>query len=116
MVKTLLPVGLRGLVAGGLPAALMSSLAAVFNARSTLFTMDIYKKFRPAASERSLVKVGRIATGVVVIFGILWIPVMENISGELYHYLQSVQAYIAPPIAAVFFLGLFRKRLTQRGQ
>jgi SSS family solute:Na+ symporter len=115
MVKALLPVGLRGLVAGGLLAALMSSLAAVFNSCSTLFTMDIYKKLRPLASERTLVTVGRIATAVVVVFGILWIPLMQNISGELYHYLQSVQAYIAPPIAAVFFLGLFWKRLNAAG-
>jgi SSS family solute:Na+ symporter len=115
MVKTLLPVGLRGLVAAGLLAALMSSLAAVFNSCSTLFTMDIYRKLRPSSSEQSLVTVGRIATGVVVVSGILWIPLMENISGELYHYLQSVQAYIAPPIAAVFFLGLFWRRLNAAG-
>jgi SSS family solute:Na+ symporter len=115
MVKTLLPVGLRGLVAGGLLAALMSSLAAVFNSCSTLFTMDVYKKLRPEASERTLVAVGRAATGVVVISGFLWIPFMENISGELYHYLQSVQAYIAPPITAVFFFGLFWRRLNIAG-
>lgn len=115
MVKTLLPIGLRGLVAGGLLAALMSSLAAVFNSCSTLFTMDIYAKIRPDASEGTLVRVGRIATGVVVVSGILWIPLMRNISGELYHYLQSVQAYIAPPIAAVFFLGIFWKRLNATG-
>ncbi len=115
MVKTLLPVGVRGLVAGGLLAALMSSLAAVFNSCSTLFTMDVYKKLRPDASERTLVAVGRTATGVVVVSGFLWIPFMENISGELYHYLQSVQSYIAPPIAAVFFLGLFWKRLNVAG-
>ena len=115
MVKTLLPVGLRGLVAGGLLAALMSSLAAVFNSCSTLFTMDVYQKLRPEASERTLVAVGRIATGFVVISGFLWIPFMENVSGELYHYLQSVQSYIAPPIAAVFFLGLFWKRLNAAG-
>jgi len=115
MVTTLLPVGLRGLVAGGLLAALMSSLAAVFNSCSTLFTMDIYRKWRPDAPERELVRVGRWATGVVVGVGIIWIPVMERISGELYTYLQSVQAYIAPPIAAVFFLGLFWKRLNVAG-
>jgi SSS family solute:Na+ symporter len=77
--------------------------------------MDIYKKLRPESSERTLVTVGRIATAVVVVFGILWIPLMQNISGELYHYLQSVQAYIAPPIAVVFFLGLFWKRLNAAG-
>ena len=115
MVMALLPVGLRGLVAAGLLAALMSSLASVFNSCSTLFTMDIYRKLRPAASERRLVVVGRVATGVVVLSGLLWIPLMQGISGELYHYLQSVQAYIAPPIAAVFFLGLFWKRLNATG-
>jgi SSS family solute:Na+ symporter len=115
LVKTLLPTGLRGLVAGGLLAALMSSLAAVFNSCSTLFTMDIYKKLKPGTSERALVAVGRIATGVVVVSGILWIPFMKYISGELYHYIQSVQSYIAPPIAAVFLLGLFFKRINARG-
>ncbi len=115
LVSTLLPVGLRGLVAGGLLAALMSSLAAVFNSCSTLFTMDIYAKLRPGAPERRLVQVGRVATAVVVVFGILWIPLMENVSGELYTYLQSVQAYIAPPIAAVFFLGIFWSRLNVAG-
>ncbi len=111
MVRALLPAGLRGLVAGGLLAALMSSLAAVFNSCSTLFTIDIYQKVRPQASQRTLVRVGRLATAVVVVLGILWIPVMRNISGELYHYLQSVQAYIAPPIAAVFLIGLFWRRV-----
>ncbi len=115
MVKALLPAGLRGLIVGGLLAALMSSLAAVFNSCSTLFTMDIYQKLRPNASERTLVLVGRIATAIVVISGILWIPLMKGISGELYHYLQSVQAYIAPPITAVFLLGLFWKRINSKG-
>lgn len=115
LVKTLLPAGLKGLVAGGLLAALMSSLAAVFNSCSTLFTIDIYKKLKPESSEKTLVRVGRIATAVVVLSGILWIPFMKYISGELYHYLQSVQAYIAPPIAAVFFLGLFIKRINAKG-
>jgi SSS family solute:Na+ symporter len=115
LVSTLLPQGLRGLVAGGLLAALMSSLAAVFNSCSTLFTMDIYQKIRPQTSEKNLVRVGRMATAIVVISGILWIPLMKHISGELYHYLQSVQAYIAPPIAAVFLLGIFWKRINARG-
>ncbi len=101
-----MPAGLRGLVAAGLLAALMSSLASVFNSCSTLFTVDIYKKLRPDAPERKLIKVGRIATVIVVALGILWIPIMQNISGVLYEYLQSVQSYIAPPIAAVFMLGI----------
>jgi SSS family solute:Na+ symporter len=115
LVRALLPTGLRGLVAGGLLAALMSSLAAVFNSCSTLFTIDIYKKLKPLSSEKNLVLVGRIATGVVAVSGVLWIPFMKYISGELYHYLQSVQSYIAPPIAAVFFFGLFFKRINSKG-
>lgn len=115
LVQTLLPAGLRGLVAGGLLAALMSSLAAIFNSCSTLFTMDIYQKLKPEASQKKLVSVGRLATAVVVILGILWIPVMQGISGVLYQYLQSVQSYLAPPIAAVFLLGLFSKRINATG-
>lgn len=115
MVAALLPAGVRGLVAGGLIAALMSSLAAVFNSSSTLFTMDIYKKLYPEASERTLVFVGKAATAVLVVTGIAWIPVLRSISGQLYTYLQSVQAYLAPPIAAVFFFGLFSKRINAQG-
>ncbi len=115
MVKTLLPEGFRGLVAGGLLAALMSSLAAVFNGCSTLFTMDIYKKLHPQASERMLVHVGRIATLVVVGLGILWIPILRGFSSSLYQYLQNVQAYIGPPITAVFLVGLFWRRINGAG-
>src|SRR5688572_12296543 len=105
LVKEIMPVGLRGLLAGGLLAALMSSLASVYNACSTLFTMDIYQKMKPDAGSRELVRVGRIATGVVVVLGMVWIPLMKNISKGLYGYLQSVQSYLAPPIAAAFLLG-----------
>jgi solute:Na+ symporter, SSS family len=115
LVKTLLPSGLKGLIAGGLLAALMSSLASVFNSSSTLFTMDIYSKLRPNTSQKKLVTVGRIATTVVVLLGILWIPIMSGISGVLYQYLQSVQSYLAPPIAAVFLLGVFVKRINAKG-
>jgi SSS family solute:Na+ symporter len=110
-----MPAGLRGLVAAGLLAALMSSLASIFNSCSTLFTVDIYKKLRPQAPESQLLRVGRIATGFVVILGIAWIPIMQNISGVLYEYLQSVQSYIAPPITAVFLLGIFFKRINSQG-
>ncbi len=115
LVKTLLPVGVRGILAGGILAALMSSLAAVYNACSTLFTMDIYQKIKPNTSEKELVKVGRIATGIAVILGMLWIPFMKGISDILYQYLQSVQSYLAPPIAAVFLLGVFSKRINGKG-
>ncbi len=115
LMAHLLPVGVRGLVAAGLLAALMSSLASVFNSCSTLFTLDIYKKLRPDTEEHQLVNIGRMATVIVVLLGIAWIPVMANISGVLYEYLQSVQSYIAPPITAVFLLGLFWKRINSQG-
>ena len=116
MVKQIMPLGLRGLLAGGLLAALMSSLASVYNACSTLYTIDIYKKQHPEASERKLVRVGRIATAVIVLLGMAWIPLMQKVSkSSLYDYLQSVQSYLAPPIAAVFLFGVFFKRLNAKG-
>lgn len=115
LMSNLLPSGLRGLVAAGLLAALMSSLASVFNSVSTLFTVDIYKKLRPNTPEIKLVRTGQIATVIVVIIGIIWIPIMANISGVLYEYLQKVQSYIAPPITAVFLLGIFHKRINGQG-
>lgn len=115
LVTTLLPVGLKGLVAGGLMAALMSSLASVFNSCSTIFTLDIYKQLKPGKSEQELVKVGRIATGVIVILGICWIPIMQKIGGGvMYQYLQNVQSYIAPPVTAVFLLGILWKRVNSQ--
>jgi SSS family solute:Na+ symporter len=116
MVSSLLPAGLRGLVVAGLLAALMSSLSSLFNSCASLFTVDIYEKIRPGASERHLVTVGRFATLVVVVTGIIWIPVMQRVSqGGLYKYLQDVQSYLAPPITAVFLLGLFFKRINGKG-
>ena len=115
LVATLLPVGLRGLVVAGLLAALMSSLSSVFNSTSTLVTIDVYKKMRAVASERELVLVGQATTAVLVGFGLAWIPLMKLISGQLYQYLQSVQAYISPPIAAVFLLGVLWRRVNATG-
>ncbi len=115
LVTRLLPIGLKGLVLAGMLAALMSSLASVFNSCSTLITWDVYRKLRPQTTELQLVTVGRIATGLLVFLGLLWIPFMKYISSQLYIYLQSVQAYIAPPIAACFLLGIFFKRLNGTG-
>lgn len=115
LVTTLLPVGLKGLVAGGLMAALMSSLASVFNSCSTIFTIDIYKKLKPEKSEKELLTTGKIATGIIVVLGILWIPIMERIGGGvMYQYLQNVQSYIAPPVTAVFVLGIIWKRVNAK--
>ncbi|HSW54513.1 MAG TPA: sodium:solute symporter [Ignavibacteriaceae bacterium] len=115
LIGTLLPVGLKGIVVAGLLAALMSSLSSVFNSCSTLITWDIYKKLHPTATEKRLVFVGRIATVILVAFGLLWIPMMKLISGQIYQYLQSVQAYIAPPIAAIFLIGVLSKRVNSQG-
>lgn len=116
LMMHVLPAGLRGLVAAGLMAALMSSLASVFNSCSTLFTIDIYKKLRPEADEKSMVRMGRVATTVVVVLGVLWVPIIEKLAGgTMYQYLQNVQSYIAPPIAAVFLLGIFSSRINNKG-
>jgi SSS family solute:Na+ symporter len=114
MVKYMLPAGLRGLVVAGLLSALMGSLAGVFNACSTLFTVDLYEKWRPKASQHQIVRVGRMATGVMVFIALMWIPVIQGARG-LYNYLQSVQGYLAPPIFVVFFFGVFWKRLNAKG-
>ncbi len=114
MVQHLLPAGLRGIVVAGLLSALMGSLAGVFNACSTLFTVDIYNKWRPDATQHQIVRVGRIATIVMVIIAMAWIPVVRHAKG-LYDYLQAVQGYLAPPIFVVFFFGVFWKRLNAQG-
>jgi solute:Na+ symporter, SSS family len=115
LVSNLLPVGIRGIVIGGLIAALMSSLASLFNSSAILFTKDFYEKLRPQSTEKHLVKVGRIATTVIVVLGILWIPVMQGIGQVLYAYLQDVQSLLAPGIASVFLLGVFWKRASPAG-
>ena len=114
MVAYVLPVGIRGIVVAGLLAALMSSLAGAFNACATLFTIDFYARLRPQTSQARLVWVGRVATAVMVLIGILWIPVIKGGKG-LYDYLQGMQAYLAPPIFVVFFFGVFSKRLNAKG-
>ncbi|HLR49588.1 MAG TPA: sodium:solute symporter [Candidatus Sphingobacterium stercoripullorum] len=114
MVMHVLPVGVRGLVVAGLFAALMSSLAGAFNASSTLFTIDFYSKLKPNVSQKELVFMGRMATVVMIVIGLLWIPVIRGGKG-LYDYLQGIQAYLAPPIAVVFFAGIFHKRLNAKG-
>ena len=115
LVSTLLPAGVKGIVVGGLVAALMSSLASLFNSSAMLFTVDFYKKYKPDTPEKKLVFVGRVATTVVVVLGILWIPIMERLADVLYKYLQDVQSLLAPGIAAVFVMGIFSKKTTAAG-
>lgn len=116
LVQTLLPPGFRGLVVAGMVAALMSSLASLFSSVSTLFTVDVYQKLNPLASQRRLVAVGRATTVSMTVLGLLWLPIMKSISGGgLYQYIQSVQSFLAPPIVAVFLTGVFWKRMNLRG-
>ena len=115
LVLNLLPVGLVGLVMAALLAAVMGAMSSVFNSASTLVTLDFYKKINPQASESQLVTFGRIATGGMVLLGLLWVPFIHLLSAQLYIYLQSVQAYISPPIAACFVFGILWPRLNGQG-
>ncbi len=116
MITSFLPMGIRGLAIAGLLAALMSSLSSAFNSSSTLLTIDFYKHYRPEASDKSLVRFGQLATVVLVILSLGWIPFMRALmGGGIFHYLQSIQAYISPPIAAVFLLGLYYRWINAKG-
>jgi len=114
LVNTLLPVGLKGVVICGILAALMSSLASLYNSSAMLFTIDIYKRRRPETDEKKLVGIGRIATVVVVVLGVLWIFVIQAMGKSLYDYIQSIQSLLAPAIASVFLLGIAWKKTTPK--
>uniref|UniRef100_A0A8K9VAB7 Sodium/mannose cotransporter SLC5A10 n=1 Tax=Oncorhynchus mykiss TaxID=8022 RepID=A0A8K9VAB7_ONCMY len=116
LVIELMPSGLRGLMIAVMMAALMSSLTSIFNSSSTLFTMDIWKKYRAYASERELLLVGRIVTVILVVISVVWIPILQSAnSGQLYVYIQSVTSYLAPPVTAVFSLAIFWTRTNEQG-
>ena len=115
LVAKILPAGVKGLVVCGILAALMSSLASLFNSSAMLFTIDFWKRLKPETSEKSLVRIGQIATVVIVILGILWIPIMRSVGNVLYNYLQDVQSVLAPGIAAAFLLGITWKRASAKG-
>ncbi|MBR6864999.1 MAG: sodium/solute symporter, partial [Bacteroidales bacterium] len=114
LVNTLLPVGLKGVVICGILAALMSSLASLYNSSAMLYTIDIYKRKHPETDEKKLVTIGRIATVVVVVLGVLWIFVIQRMGKSLYNYIQSVQSLLAPAIAAVFLLGVSWKKTSPK--
>src|SRR6202043_4061110 len=115
LILNLLPTGLVGVMIAALLAALMGAMSSVFNSASTLVTLDFYKKIKPDATERQLVGFGRVMTGVMVVLGLAWVPFIHLISSQLYIYLQSVQGYISPPIAACFVLGILWPRLNAQG-
>ena len=115
LVAKILPAGVKGLVVCGILAALMSSLASLFNSSAMLFTIDFWKRLKPQTSEKSLVRIGQTATVVIVILGILWIPIMRSVGNVLYNYLQDVQSVLAPGIASAFLLGITWKRASAKG-
>jgi SSS family solute:Na+ symporter len=115
LIVNLLPTGLVGLMIAALLAALMGAMSSVFNSASTMVTLDFYKRLRPQASESQLVNFGRFATGVMVVLGLLWVPFIHLLSAQLYIYLQSVQAYVSPPIAVCFIFGILWPRLNGQG-
>ena len=115
LVAKILPAGVKGLVVCGILAALMSSLASLFNSSAMLFTIDFWKRLKPQTSEKSLVRIGQTATVVIVVLGILWIPIMRSVGNVLYNYLQDVQSVLAPGIAAAFLLGVTWKRASAKG-
>lgn len=115
LVAKLLPAGVKGLIVCGILAALMSSLASLFNSSAALFTIDFYQRFKPQTPPKKLVAIGQAATVVIVILGILWIPVMRSVGDVLYTYLQDVQSVLAPGIAAAFLMGIVWKRTSAQG-
>ncbi|XP_045442430.1 sodium/glucose cotransporter 5 isoform X1 [Pipistrellus kuhlii] len=116
LVMELMPVGLRGLMIAVMMAALMSSLTSIFNSSSTLFTMDIWRRLRPRAGERELLLVGRLVIVVLIGVSVAWIPVLQGAnSGQLFIYMQSVTSSLAPPVTAVFVLGVFWGRANEQG-
>ncbi|XP_044517186.1 sodium/glucose cotransporter 5 isoform X2 [Gracilinanus agilis] len=116
LVMELMPMGLRGLMIAVMMAALVSSLSSIFNSSSTLFTMDIWKKLRPQASEQELLLVGRLVIVVLIGISVVWIPVLQNSSsGQLFIYMQVVTSSLAPPVTAVFILAVFWNRANEQG-
>uniref|UniRef100_A0A8C6M1Z9 Sodium/glucose cotransporter 1 n=1 Tax=Nothobranchius furzeri TaxID=105023 RepID=A0A8C6M1Z9_NOTFU len=116
LVVDLMPNGLRGLMLSVMLASLMSSLTSIFNSASTLFTMDIYTKIRPHAREKELMIAGRVFILALIGVSIAWIPVVQTAqSGQLFDYIQSITSYLTPPVAAVFMLAIFCKRVNESG-
>ncbi|VDL94960.1 unnamed protein product [Schistocephalus solidus] len=116
LVMGVLPKGLRGLMLAVMLAALMSDLTSIFNSSSTLFTVDIYSHIRKSAGNRELMIVGRLFVVLMVGLSILWVPVIQSMQGgQLFIYIQSISAYLSPPIAAVYLMAILWKRNNEVG-
>ncbi|MDE2486049.1 MAG: sodium:solute symporter [Alphaproteobacteria bacterium] len=110
----LLPTGLLGLAVAGFLAALMSSIASTFNSASTLFTMDFVRPWRSDLSSRALVRIGRGATFTFGLLAVLWAPQIQHFA-SLWQYLQAILAYVAPPVVALYLVGVFWPRANGQG-
>jgi SSS family transporter len=115
LIMRLMPVGLKGLMLAVMLAALMSDLTSIFNSSSTLFTIDIFKQLKKNASTRSLMISGRLFILFMIAISIAWVPIIKNMQGaQLYIYIQSVAAYLSPPIAAVYLVAILWKRANEK--
>ncbi|CAH8623670.1 unnamed protein product [Dicrocoelium dendriticum] len=114
LVLRLLPQGAKGLMLAVMVASLVSSLTSIFNSSSTLFTMDIWRRIRPLARPAELMIIGRVSTLVLICISVAWIPIVQS-SGELFHYIQSVTSYLAPPVCVVYLMAMFWSRFNEMG-
>ncbi|CAL1529910.1 unnamed protein product [Lymnaea stagnalis] len=114
LVLDLMPDGLRGLMLAVMMSALISSLTSIFNSSSTIFTMDIWRRIRKNSSDVELMIVGRLCVLILVGVGIVWIPVVQSVT-ELFHYIQAITSFLAPPICSVYVLAIFWKRTNEKG-
>ena len=111
----LLPVGLKGLAFAALSAAIVSSLASMLNSTSTIFTMDIYKPYiNKKANDKTTVNVGRLSAGVALVIGCIVAPLLGGID-QAFQFIQEYTGVVSPGILAVFLLGLFWKKTTNKG-
>lgn len=116
LVLNILPTGMVGLMMAVMMAALMSSLSSAFNSSATIFTVDVWDRFRPQASQREQLIVGRVCVFVLVIVSLCWLPIIQGSAGsQLFVYIQTVQSYLAPPLTMAFALGILWPRLTEAG-
>lgn len=114
MVLQLIPTGLLGIMLAALLSALTSTLSAILNSTSTLFTMDFYAQYNKKAGSKKLVIIGKITSCVIIVIAALWAPQIGKF-GSLLKYYQEMLSYIAPPIVAAFLLGVFNKRINGNG-
>ena len=120
LISSFVPTGLKGLVIAALAAAIVSSLASMLNSASTIYTMDIYKPYiAPKVKEKtgkdvSLVLVGQISAGLFLVIACLIAPLLGSV-GQMFQYIQEYTGLVSPGILALFLLGLFWKKTTNKG-